>query len=96
MHYVYGGIRYCIKDNNYIDMYVFDFAFANVLRGALHLAAILFSSLLCPSLFDGIVYIVRIVEFDIATMVDTIFECEAHRMTFKRQQMSRERKGESR
>lgn len=38
-------IRYCIKDNNYRNICVFDFAFANVLRGTLHLAAILFSSL---------------------------------------------------
>lgn len=50
--------RYDIKDSNYKDMCVFDFAFANVLRGALHLAAILFSFLLYPSLFDRTVYIV--------------------------------------
>lgn len=75
---------------------MFDFMFANVLCDTLHLAAILFSSPFYPSLFHRTVYIVRIVEFDIATMVDTIFECEAHGVTFKRQQMSRERKGESR
>jgi len=35
-------------------------------------------------LFRRTVYIVRIIEFDIATMADTISECEAHEVTFKR------------
>lgn len=70
-----------------------DYVFANILRGTLHLAAILFSSL---TFFDCTVYIVQIVEFDIATMLDTILEYETHGMTFKRQRMSHERKGELR